>query len=110
MRTGLLIIAGCALLFLAAPAHASDVIDVAMSQSPLDLAASEALEIVDVDGIGEVTLSGKRRGDQIIVRAYATSGELLGKAEGTIGLNKTPIYLRSPDGLFRAVLIWPQNQ
>ncbi len=61
---------------------------------------------IEVEGVGKVKLTARRTNAQIVVKASGPGQNLLGRAETTIGLAETPIYVRTPDGLMKITVVW----
>ncbi|MBW1818286.1 MAG: hypothetical protein JRJ60_14150, partial [Deltaproteobacteria bacterium] len=85
------------LLLMMSSVMADPVLKVAMHSLELD----EITELgeVDVDGVGRVKLTASRNNKQVVIKAAGPGQELLGRAETTVGLAETPVYVRTPDGL-----------
>lgn len=71
----------------------------------------QSLQLVDlgqiqVPPLGLIRFSGKKDGNQIIVKALGSDGSVVGRAETVSGLNETPIYINSPQGLKKIILKW----
>ena len=64
------------------------------------------LGTVEVPGVGEVSLVAQRKGAVIELTATDSSGAPIGRAEATVGLSESPIYVRTPDGLTKISVIW----
>jgi len=60
----------------------------------------------NINGIGDVKLTARKSGNQIIVHAQDASGKAIGKAETVVGLKETPIYVMSPNGLKKITIHW----
>ena len=75
------------------------------------VAISESAELgsAEVDGVGRVSFTAKRNGNQLIVLALGPGGEVIGKADSVIGLPETPIYLRAKGGLSQFKIVWGQG-
>jgi len=61
---------------------------------------------VEVDGVGKVQLTARRNDMQVEVKAAGPGNKLLGRAETTVGLSETPVYIRTPDGLRKITVVW----
>ena len=92
------------LLLLAASVAADPVLEVA--KKSVELGQVEQLGVVEVDGVGSVHLSARRNDMQVVIKASGPGQELLGRAETTIGLAETPVYIRTPDGLRKITVVW----
>jgi hypothetical protein len=64
------------------------------------------LGAVVVEGVGAVTVVAERRGEKIVLRAGAADGTSLGKAEAPVGLARAPLFVKTPDGLEKIVVVW----
>jgi hypothetical protein len=71
-----------------------------------DLGSVTVLGKVDVDGLGEVQLTAKRNNSQVVIQAEGPGKEILGRAETTVGLAETPVYIRTPTGLSKLTVYW----
>ena len=65
---------------------------------------------VEVEGIGAVSLTAKRKGSVVEVTAHGANGVAIGRAETTIGLSQSPIYLNSEGGLVKVVVLWKSGE
>jgi hypothetical protein len=92
------------LLMLSGGATAEPVLEVAFGSA--DLKESTELGEIKVEGIGPVLLTAKRTGTQVVVRASGPGQVLLGRAETTIGLSETPVYIGTPEGLKKLTVVW----
>ena len=83
---------------------AEPVLKVAMHSIDLD----EVTELgeVDVEGVGKVRLTASRNNKQVVVKVAGPGKELLGRAETTVGLAETPVYVRTADGLRKITIVW----
>jgi hypothetical protein len=61
---------------------------------------------LEVEGVGTVTLTAKRNGMQITVQAIGPGGSVAGEAESIVGLNDTPLFLKTSTGLKRLTIRW----
>ena len=59
-----------------------------------------------VEGVGTVKLTASLEGKLVVVQAIGAEGKVLGRAESTVGLNETPIYVTTPKGLKKLTVIW----
>jgi hypothetical protein len=59
-----------------------------------------------VEGFGTVKLTASLEGKLVVVQAIGAEGKVLGRAESTVGLNETPIYVTTPKGLKKLTVIW----
>jgi len=100
MRT---VILAC-LLMVWGSALAEPVLKVAMQSMQLEKATE--LGVVEVEGVGRVQLTAQRNNGQVVIRAAGPGQELLGRAEATIGLAETPVYVRTPGGLRKITVVW----
>ena len=70
------------------------------------LRETKDLGTVEVPGVGAVNLVAQRKGPVIVLRATGPDGTPLGRAEVTVGLSESPIYVRTPDGLAKIAVVW----
>ncbi len=84
--------------------HADANLRVAIVSSQIQ--GSTQLGKTHVDGLGEVSFTGSKNGNQLIVHATGPDGTVNGKAESVIGLGDTPIYVVTPDGLQKVTIFW----
>ena len=71
--------------------------------------SSSELGIINVEGLGEVSLVAHKNGNQLVIFAEDTNGKVIGKAETIVGLKETPINVLSSDGLKKIIIIWGIN-
>ena len=71
-----------------------------------DLGSVTVLGNVDVEGLGKVHLTAKRNNSQLVIQAEGPGKEIVGRAETTVGLADTPVYIRTPDGLSKLTVHW----
>ena len=76
-----------------------------------DLRADQVAGIRDlgslkVEGVGKVNLTATRDGTRIIVQAVKADGTVAGRAESVVGVNETPIYVQTPEGLKKLTILW----
>jgi hypothetical protein len=64
------------------------------------------LGAVEVAGVGPVSVVAQRRGEKIVLRAGAADGTSLGKAEAPVGLARAPLFVKTPNGLEKIVVVW----
>lgn len=76
------------------------------SQSSTQIEISSKLGDIEIDGLGTVSLTAQKNGKQLVVHAQGPDGEVIGKAETVVGLNDTPIYVMTPDGLQKITVFW----
>ncbi|GEM_PF-6567308 len=100
MRSVLLI----SLLLMMGSAIAEPVLKVAMQSIELDKVTE--LGEIKIEGVGKVQLTASRNEAQVVIRAVGQGQELLGRAETTVGLAETPVYVRTPDGLRKITIVW----
>ena len=72
----------------------------------IDLEKVTVLGEIDIEGVGRVQLTASRTNTQVLIRAAGPGQELLGRAEATVGLAETPVYIRTPDGLRKITVVW----
>ena len=70
------------------------------------LANSVVLGDIEIDGVGIVNLRARKNGNQLVVHAQGPDGSVIGKAETVIGLNDTPIYVTTSNGLKKITIHW----
>jgi hypothetical protein len=99
------IILAAALLVASAPAVAADP-ELRVKTRMEEVREPENLGIVDVPGVGEVTLVAQRKGNVIEVIATGPGRAPIGRSETTVGLSESPIYVRTPDGLTKISVVW----
>jgi len=87
-----------------AMAVAEPVLNVSMQS--IELEKITQLGEIDIKGVGKVYLTAYRSGMQVVVKAVRADQILLGRAETTIGLMETYVYLRTPDGLKKVTIAW----
>jgi hypothetical protein len=75
-----------------------------------DISGQVELGNFQIDSIGTVHLTANREGSRLIVVAVGDKGGVIGKAETTIGLKETPIYLQGENGLQSITLRWGTNK
>ena len=62
-----------------------------------------------VEGVGEVSMIAHRNGNQLVIHAQNSEGKVIGKAETVVGLNDTPIYISTSEGLQKITIYWGKN-
>ncbi len=67
---------------------------------------SAVLGDVEIEDVGAVRLTARKNGTQLTVHAQDASGKVIGKAETVIGLNDTPIYILTSDGIKKITIYW----
>jgi len=77
----------------------------------VDLKADQVIGVqklgsIKVEGVGTVKLTASLEGKLVVVQAIGAEGKVLGRAESTVGLNETPIYVTTPKGLKKLTVIW----
>jgi hypothetical protein len=101
-RTRCVLLAALALLPRAAAAEAE-------LRTPLraqEIGLRAELGAVEVAGVGRVSVVAERRGEQVVLRAGAADGTALGRAEAPVGLARAPLFVKTPDGLEKIVVVW----
>ncbi len=101
MRTILMLVS---LLLVWGSVMAEPVLNVAMHSKELE--KTTELGVVSIEGVGKVKLTARRNNAQVVVQAAGPGQELLGRAETTIGLTETPVYVRTPTGLSKITIVW----
>ncbi len=70
------------------------------------LQAVTELGTVDIPAVGRVTVTAQRDGARVLLQATNPAGSIIGRAETVLGLQHTPLYLRTPAGLTRLLIRW----
>jgi len=94
------------LLLMTAPVWAVQVISVPLHSQ--DIEGTVELGTTTVAGIGEVRFVARREGTRLVVHALAPGGLVIGKADTVTGLQETPIYLKTEEGLQPFSILWGQ--
>ena len=89
----------------AATAAAAEV-ELRVAQRSEQIEERAELGAVTIEGVGAVSVFAQRRGAQIVLRAGGPDGTALGKAEAPIGLARMPVYVQTPKGLEKIVVVW----
>jgi len=92
------------LLLLMNSALAEPVLRVAMHSIALE--KTTELGELEVEGVGKVQLTARRDGTQVVIQATGPGQTVLGRAETTVGLTETPVYVRTPQGLRKITVVW----
>ena len=71
-----------------------------------DLADVTRLGDVEVEGVGRVELTARRNQAQVVVQALGPDRAMLGRAETTVGLAETPVFITTPGGLKKITIYW----
>ena len=77
-----------------------------VSMDSIDLEKVTELGEIEIEGVGRVQLTAHRSNKQVVVKASDPGRELIGRAETTVGLAETPVYVRTPDGLRKITVVW----
>ncbi len=101
MRTILMLVS---MLLVCGSVMAELVLNVAMHSKELE--KTTELGEVSIEGVGKVKLTARRNNAQVVIQAAGPGQELLGRAETTIGLAETPVYVRTPGGLKKITVVW----
>lgn len=64
------------------------------------------LGAIEVEGVGKVSLTARKQGSQLVVHAQDPDGTVIGRAETVIGLQDTPVYVKTGDGLKKITIYW----
>ena len=96
------------LLLMMSSVMADPVLNVAMQS--IDLEKVTELGEIEIEGVGRVQLTAHRSNKQVVVKASGPGRELIGRAETTVGLVETPVYVRTPDGLRKITVVWGANK
>ena len=92
------------LLLMMNSAMAEPVLKVTMQS--IDLQKVTELGEIEIEGVGRVQLTAHRSNKQVVVKVSGPGRELLGRAETTVGLAETPVYVRTPHGLRKIIVVW----
>ncbi len=92
------------LLVLLSPAWAD--VELVVSVPSAHLHAATELGTVDIPAVGRVTVTAQRDGARVLLQATNPAGSIIGRAETVMGLQHTPLYLRTPAGLTRLLIRW----
>ena len=92
------------LLLISGSVMAEPVLNVVMHSKELE--KTTELGEVNIEGVGKVQLTARRNNMQVVVQAKGPGQELLGRAETTIGLAETPVYVRTTTGLRKVTVVW----
>lgn len=92
------------LLVSLSPAWADAELVVAVPSAHLH--AATELGTVDIPAVGRVTVTAQRDGARVLLQATNPAGSIIGRAKTVMGLQHTPLYLRTPAGLTRLLIRW----
>ncbi len=81
-------------------------VELVVSVPSAHLQAATALGTVDIPAVGRVTVTAQRDGARVLLQATNPAGSIIGRAETVMGLQHTPLYLRTPAGLTRLLIRW----
>ena len=81
-------------------------IDLRVAIVSSQIQGSTQLGKTHVDGLGEVSFTGSKSGNQLIVHARGPDGTVIGRAETIVGLKETPIYVATDKGLQKITIYW----
>lgn len=73
---------------------------------PIDGQAAAVIGKLKVAGTGRVTFFASRQQSRLMLKAVGAGRAPLGSAESTVGLGDTPIYIKTPKGLFKVLIHW----
>ena|SRR5258707_15445098 len=73
---------------------------------PEDGEAALVIGKLAIAGLGDVTFLASRAQTRVFIRAVTAAGSPIGSAESVIALSDTPIFIRSPRGLYKVVIHW----
>lgn len=62
------------------------------------------------EGMGELIIKAKRRGEQLFIQALNDKGQVVGKAGAISGLQSSALYIRHNGQLSRVNLIWSVSE
>ena len=65
-----------------------------------------ALGDAQIEGIGKVVLHASREGTSVFLHATGPQSKLLARAQTTLGLLVTPIYIPTPKGMEKINIRW----
>ena len=77
-----------------------------VDMTPADVEGRVYLGSLQVKRVGLVKLAARRQGERIAIYATAVDGSTLGRADADPALAKTPISIRTPDGLEKVTIFW----
>lgn len=77
-----------------------------VSMDSIDLEKVTELGEIEIEGVGRVQLTARRTNKQVVVKVAGPGQELLGRAETTVGLAETPVYVRTTGGLRKITVVW----
>lgn len=77
-----------------------------LSMRTVDVVEKVVIGTVEVDEVGAVELIAMRLGGEVVVRAIGPAGEVIGRAQATVGLRETPIYVQGRNGLKKINIRW----
>jgi hypothetical protein len=95
------------LLALAMNCNASTVFNASVTSDQIK--STSELGIINVEGLGEVSLVAHKTGNQLVIFAEDANGKVIGKAETVVGMKETPINVLSADGLKKIIIFWGIN-
>ncbi len=80
-------------------------VEVELSKTPsvVELALPPGVEIT---GVGLVKLAARRKGERVAIYATSVDGARLGRADVDRTAERTPIAIRTLDGLESVTIIW----
>lgn len=93
-------------LVMSLPALAAEDMALLVAQKAEQVKGSMDLGALQVEGVGVVKLTATREGTLLVVQAIGAEGKVIGRAESTIGLKETPIYVTTPKGLKKLTVMW----
>jgi hypothetical protein len=73
---------------------------------PIDGQPASAIGELSVQGAGKVTFFAHRMQSRLVLKAVGADGSQIGRAESLFGLGDTPIYIRTPKGLYKILVHW----
>ncbi len=73
---------------------------------PADGATDASIGALTVQGVGKITLKATRTRNRLVIKAVDGGGASIGRAETSLGLGDTFIYVLSPLGLYKIILSW----
>jgi hypothetical protein len=73
---------------------------------PIDGQPAAQIGKLAVAGAGRVIFFATREQNRLVLKAVGADGSQIGRAESLVGIGDTPIYIRSPKGLYKILVHW----
>ncbi len=70
------------------------------------VATSQELGTLKVEGVGVVKISARREGTLMVIQAVGPEKNVIGRAESVVGLRETPVYITTSKGLKKLTVVW----